>query len=159
MARKVCSFCGRAEKDVNFLITGLNGFICDQCAQQAYHGRKACVLIGQYGNMGADSHVCKRWFYRLHRECKRRYSKERRNADRDPHDELHPDHDARVTGFPSPPRRKKEGLHAMREVLLFISFQFARYFSRSPSGTSAPPVAQTMCAAFSQCAPRPPLSR
>lgn len=60
-----------------------------------------------YGNMGADSHVCKRWFYRLHRECKRRYSKERRNADRDPHDELHPDHDARVTGFPSPPRRKK----------------------------------------------------
>ena len=36
MARKVCSFCGRTEKDVNFLITGLNGFICDQCAQQAY---------------------------------------------------------------------------------------------------------------------------
>ena len=36
MARKVCSFCGRSEKDVNFLITGLNGFICDQCAQQAY---------------------------------------------------------------------------------------------------------------------------
>ena len=36
MPRKVCSFCGRAEKDVNFLITGLNGFICDQCAQQAY---------------------------------------------------------------------------------------------------------------------------
>ena len=35
MARKVCSFCGRSEKDVNFLITGLNGFICDQCAQQA----------------------------------------------------------------------------------------------------------------------------
>lgn len=58
-----------------------------------------------------------------------------------------------------PPRRKKEGLHALREVLLFISFQFARYFSRSPSGTSAPPVAQTMCAAFSQCAPRPLLSR
>ena len=36
MPRKVCSICGRAEKDVNFLITGLNGFICDQCAQQAY---------------------------------------------------------------------------------------------------------------------------
>ena len=36
MAKKVCSFCGRAEKDVNFIITGLNGFICDQCAQQAY---------------------------------------------------------------------------------------------------------------------------
>ena len=37
MPKKVCSFCGRAEKDVNFIITGLNGFICDQCAQQAYH--------------------------------------------------------------------------------------------------------------------------
>ena len=36
MPKKVCSFCGRAEKDVNFLITGLNAFICDQCAQQAY---------------------------------------------------------------------------------------------------------------------------
>lgn len=36
MPRKVCSFCGRAEKDVNLLITGLNGFICDTCAQQAY---------------------------------------------------------------------------------------------------------------------------
>ena len=36
MPKKACSFCGRAEKDVNFLITGLNGFICDQCAQQAY---------------------------------------------------------------------------------------------------------------------------
>lgn len=36
MPKKACSFCGRAEKDVNFLITGLNGCICDQCAQQAY---------------------------------------------------------------------------------------------------------------------------
>lgn len=31
-----CSFCGRSEKDVNVLITGMNGFICDSCAQQAY---------------------------------------------------------------------------------------------------------------------------
>ena len=36
MPKKVCSFCGRSEKDVNFLITGMNGFICDSCAQQAY---------------------------------------------------------------------------------------------------------------------------
>ena len=36
MPKKVCSFCGRSEKDVNFLLTGLNGFICDSCAQQAY---------------------------------------------------------------------------------------------------------------------------
>ena len=32
MPKKVCSFCGRSEKDVNFLITGMNGFICDSCA-------------------------------------------------------------------------------------------------------------------------------
>ncbi len=37
MPKKVCSFCGRSEGDVNLLITGLNGFICDNCAQQAYH--------------------------------------------------------------------------------------------------------------------------
>lgn len=30
-----CSFCGRAEKDVNLLISGINGNICDECIQQA----------------------------------------------------------------------------------------------------------------------------
>ena len=34
--KKVCSFCGRSERDVPLLITGLNGFICSDCAQQAY---------------------------------------------------------------------------------------------------------------------------
>ncbi|WP_281642685.1 ATP-dependent Clp protease ATP-binding subunit ClpX [Hoylesella loescheii] len=36
MPKNVCSFCGRSEKDVNYLIAGLNGYICDSCAQQAY---------------------------------------------------------------------------------------------------------------------------
>lgn len=31
-----CSFCGRSEDEVSFLITGMNGFICDSCATQAY---------------------------------------------------------------------------------------------------------------------------
>ena len=31
-----CSFCGRTEDEVNFLITGMYGFICDDCARQAY---------------------------------------------------------------------------------------------------------------------------
>lgn len=35
MAEKKCSFCGRPEKDVRLLLTGLNGYICDECAQQA----------------------------------------------------------------------------------------------------------------------------
>lgn len=31
-----CSFCGRSEDEVSLLITGVNGFICDGCATQAY---------------------------------------------------------------------------------------------------------------------------
>ncbi|MFO7863073.1 MAG: ATP-dependent Clp protease ATP-binding subunit ClpX [Salinivirgaceae bacterium] len=31
-----CSFCGRAEKDVNLLIAGISGHICDSCIGQAY---------------------------------------------------------------------------------------------------------------------------
>ena len=34
--RKECSFCGRNEREVKLLITGLNGYICEDCAQQAY---------------------------------------------------------------------------------------------------------------------------
>ena len=29
-------FCGRPESEVGFLITGMNGYICDSCSQQAY---------------------------------------------------------------------------------------------------------------------------
>lgn len=31
-----CSFCGRGEKDVNLLIGGIDGHICDSCAEQAH---------------------------------------------------------------------------------------------------------------------------
>ena len=31
-----CSFCGRPENEVGFIIGGLYGFICDECAQSAY---------------------------------------------------------------------------------------------------------------------------
>ena len=30
-----CSFCGRSEDEVALLLTGLNGYICDECARQA----------------------------------------------------------------------------------------------------------------------------
>ncbi len=36
MPKRVCSFCGRPEKDAQLFITGMNGFICDVCAKQAY---------------------------------------------------------------------------------------------------------------------------
>lgn len=31
-----CSFCGREKKDVNILIAGIDGHICDRCIEQAY---------------------------------------------------------------------------------------------------------------------------
>lgn len=34
--KNVCSFCGRSEKEVRLMISGLNGYICDDCARQAY---------------------------------------------------------------------------------------------------------------------------
>ena len=36
MVKKSCSFCGRTEKEVKLLITGINGYICEDCTQQAY---------------------------------------------------------------------------------------------------------------------------
>jgi ATP-dependent Clp protease ATP-binding subunit ClpX len=33
--RRKCSFCGRSEKEVQMLVTGLNGCICDECARLA----------------------------------------------------------------------------------------------------------------------------
>lgn len=41
--KKVCSFCGRGEQDVSLLITGLNGFICNECAEQAYQITKEAL--------------------------------------------------------------------------------------------------------------------
>ena len=32
-----CSFCGREKKDVNMLIAGMSGFICDNCIEQAFN--------------------------------------------------------------------------------------------------------------------------
>lgn len=46
MPKKVCSFCGRSEKEVNLLITGLNGFICDSCAEQAFNIVQSAGLLG-----------------------------------------------------------------------------------------------------------------
>lgn len=34
--KRKCSFCGRPEGEVGFLITGMSGCICDSCSEQAY---------------------------------------------------------------------------------------------------------------------------
>ena len=38
-----CSFCGRSEKEAGLLITGMNGFICDRCARQAFEITKEAL--------------------------------------------------------------------------------------------------------------------
>lgn len=35
-SKRRCSFCGRTEDEVGFLITGVNGCICDTCAEHAH---------------------------------------------------------------------------------------------------------------------------
>lgn len=45
--KKTCSFCGRTEDQVDLLITGLNGYICDDCAVQAYDIIKTTGLLNQ----------------------------------------------------------------------------------------------------------------
>ena len=34
--KKTCNFCGRSDHEVKLLISGINGFICEDCTQQAY---------------------------------------------------------------------------------------------------------------------------
>ena len=34
---KKCNFCGRSERDVRLLISGLNGNICEDCLRQAWN--------------------------------------------------------------------------------------------------------------------------
>ena len=48
MPKKVCSFCGRSENEVKLLITGLNGYICENCAMQAYQ------IVQSTGVLSAD---------------------------------------------------------------------------------------------------------
>ena len=50
MAKKredCCSFCGRPASEVRLLISGLNGFICEDCAEQAYNIAKQSAKMGQ----------------------------------------------------------------------------------------------------------------
>ena len=50
MPKKVCSFCGRSEKEVKLLITGINGYICENCASQAYEIVQSTGLLNPQGN-------------------------------------------------------------------------------------------------------------
>ena len=47
--KNTCNFCGRSESEVRLMITGLNGYICEDCARQAYD----IVCAQGYGPEGA----------------------------------------------------------------------------------------------------------
>lgn len=51
MPQKKCSFCGRSENEVRLLITGLTGYICEDCAQQA---NNIVVETGVLGKQSSD---------------------------------------------------------------------------------------------------------
>ncbi len=49
MGDRKCSFCGRPESSVEMLISGIEGYICDDCARQAYEITKN-ELQNRYGS-------------------------------------------------------------------------------------------------------------
>lgn len=50
--RNKCSFCGRSENEVGFLITGVNGCICDSCVEQAHEIVKEANMHSHAGKNG-----------------------------------------------------------------------------------------------------------
>lgn len=63
MPKKVCSFCGRDESQVKLLITGLNGYICEDCAVQAYKIVKDTGVLGNVDeevSAKSDETFCKK---------------------------------------------------------------------------------------------------
>lgn len=50
--KRRCSFCGRTEDEVGFLITGMDGCICDSCSEQAHEiVQEAMQQKGKAGNL------------------------------------------------------------------------------------------------------------
>lgn len=48
--KRRCSFCGRPESEVGLLITGMSGYICDSCSQQAHE-----IVQEAMKSMGKDA--------------------------------------------------------------------------------------------------------
>ena len=57
MAKKknCCSFCGRSESEVRLMITGIDGFICETCVEQAYEIMQANLNPGAKAGSEADT--------------------------------------------------------------------------------------------------------
>ncbi len=44
-----CSFCGRSESEVNMMISGISGYICDMCSEQAHE-----IVVESFKNTGSS---------------------------------------------------------------------------------------------------------
>lgn len=49
-----CSFCGRSDKEVNMLISGMSADICDSCAEQAHQIIKESLEANKKSGLGID---------------------------------------------------------------------------------------------------------
>ena len=47
-----CSFCGRSDKEVKLLISGISGYICESCAQQAYEIVQTSGVLAEKTTVG-----------------------------------------------------------------------------------------------------------
>ena len=54
-----CSFCGKEKKDVNVLIAGITGHICDSCISQAYTIIKEDVSLKTNKEIASDLKLLK----------------------------------------------------------------------------------------------------
>ncbi|MBR5653004.1 MAG: ATP-dependent Clp protease ATP-binding subunit ClpX [Prevotella sp.] len=57
--KKVCNFCGRGEREVKLIISGINGFICEDCVQRAYDIVKTSGVLGQGDNFKDEDFAVK----------------------------------------------------------------------------------------------------
>ena len=53
-SKRKCSFCGRTDGEVALLISGLDGFICNECAEQASSIAKEFLQSTQKKNLSGE---------------------------------------------------------------------------------------------------------
>lgn len=59
MPKKICNFCGRPEAQVKLFISGVSGFICSECAKQAYDIAEAAGAYGPTKKGAGEKFVLK----------------------------------------------------------------------------------------------------
>ena len=52
--RQYCSFCGRPDTEVGMLIAGVSGYICNECAEQAYEIARETMQHSKKGGKAGD---------------------------------------------------------------------------------------------------------